>query len=72
MSDLHIPEYGHAPQVPTQDAYDAACRALEANKAELGDLRSRALAVADEYDREPRLVASAAVAAMLREWVGDW
>lgn len=37
---------------------------------ELENLRSRAAAVAEEYGREPRLIASGAVAGMLREWVG--
>lgn len=58
--------------VPTRDAYDAACQALETNKAELAELRGKAVAVAEEYEREPRLFASGAVAGMLREWVGEY
>lgn len=38
--------------------------------AELEALRDRAVAVAEEFEREPRLIASGAVASMLREWVG--
>lgn len=45
---------------------------VSAEIAKLTDLRSRAVAVADEYEREPRLIASAAVARMLREWVGEY
>lgn len=70
MADLHIPEYVPHECVPTQDAYDAACRAIEKYRAELADLRARAEAIAEEYEREPRLIASGAVAGMLREWVG--
>lgn len=68
---LHIPEYSPHVCVPTQDAYDAACRAIEKYRAEVDDLRERAVAMAEEYEREPRLIASSAVAGMLREWVGE-
>jgi len=76
MPDLHIPEYGGHECVPTQDAYDAAVRALEKHReradnaeAELAALRAKAEAVAEEYGREPRVIAAGAVAGMLREWV---
>jgi multidrug resistance efflux pump len=76
MADLHIPEYGGHECVPTRDAYDSTVRALEKHRqradhaeAELASLRANAEAVAEEYDREPRLIASGAVAGMLREWV---
>lgn len=35
-------------------------------------IRTRAAAVAEEYERAPRLIASGAVAGMLREWVGEF
>jgi hypothetical protein len=31
---------------------------------------TRVVALAEEYEREPRLISSGAVAGMLREWVG--
>jgi hypothetical protein len=40
--------------------------------AEVENLRGRAVAVAEEYEREPRLIASGSMAAMLREWTGEF
>lgn len=36
----------------------------------LAELRTKAEAVAEEYERQPRQLSSGAVADMLREWVG--
>lgn len=40
--------------------------------SERNDVHARAEAVAEEYEREPRLIASGAVARMLREWIGEY
>lgn len=40
-----------------------------AEDARLAILLGKVQALAEEYEREPRLIASGAVASMLREWV---
>ncbi len=51
MAGLHIPDYTPHVCVPTKDAYDAACRALEHHKAELGDLTERLAALSRMWHR---------------------
>jgi hypothetical protein len=58
-------------------AVRAAVRATElrheqSEDAQLAILCGKAEAMAEEYEREPRLIASGAVASMLREWVGAY
>ncbi len=38
MSDLHIPEYSPHQCVPTRDAYNAVCSALEEHKKRLAEV----------------------------------
>jgi hypothetical protein len=42
VSALHIPEYAPHVCTPTQDAYDATCRALESYRQTLGEIRDLA------------------------------